>query len=92
MEQIGQQKIWSYFDDSAEASPAANHVIRGGRGHCVRTYVELATKVAKLQFPQSGTRPVWRQANVDHVGVVKEETLSCQGRRPPMAKVEWKAT
>ena len=50
MEQIGQQKIWSYFDDSAEASPAANHVIRGGRGHCVRTYVELATKVAKLQF------------------------------------------
>ena len=50
MEQIGKQKIWSYFDDSAEASPAANHVIRGGRGHCVRTYVELAKKVAELQF------------------------------------------
>ena len=50
MEQIGKQKIWSYFDDSAEVGPAANRAIRGGQGHFVSTYFELTKKVAELQF------------------------------------------
>ena len=66
MEQIGKQKIWSYFDDSAEASPASNHVIRGGRGHCVHTYVELATKVAELQFLNREHVLLFRGQCADH--------------------------
>jgi hypothetical protein len=50
MEKIGNQKIWSYFDDAAKARTAANLAIRGAAGHRVKTYFELAKKVAELQF------------------------------------------
>ena len=50
MEKIGNQRIWSYFDGTPKARPAANLAIRGGTGHDVKTYFELATKVAELQF------------------------------------------
>ena len=66
MEQIGKQKNWSYFDDSAEASPAANRVIRGGRGHCVSTYVELAKKIAELQFRNREHVLLFRGQRADH--------------------------
>jgi hypothetical protein len=50
MEKIGNQSLWSYFDDKQEARIAANHHIRGGSGHFVETYFQLAKKVAELQF------------------------------------------
>jgi len=51
MEKIGNQKIWSYFDDAAsEARPATNKQIRAGRGHLIQTFFELAKKVAELQY------------------------------------------
>lgn len=50
MEKIGNQKIWSYFDDAAKARTAANLAIRAAAGHRVNTYFELAKKVAELQF------------------------------------------
>jgi hypothetical protein len=50
MEKIGNSTIWSYFDRSTNASTATNHKIRGAMGHPVRTYFELAKKVAELQF------------------------------------------
>ncbi len=43
MEKIGNQKI-------AKARPAGNLAIRGAAGHRVKTYFELAKKVAELQF------------------------------------------
>jgi hypothetical protein len=50
MEKIGDQKIWSYFDSQPEARAASNQAIRAGDGHEVKTYFELAKKVAELQF------------------------------------------
>lgn len=50
MEKIGNQKIWSYFDGASRARPATNHNIRAGSGHLVKTYLELAKKIAALQF------------------------------------------
>lgn len=50
MEKIGSQKIWSFFDSGPNARPAANQTIRAGRGHDVASYLDLARKVAELQF------------------------------------------
>jgi len=50
MEKIGTQKIWSYFDEQSSSRPATNTAIRGGPGHEVASYFELAKKVAELQF------------------------------------------
>jgi len=50
MEKIGNQKIWSYFERSSKSRPVANTTIRGGSGHTVRSYFDLARKVAELQF------------------------------------------
>jgi hypothetical protein len=50
MEKIGNQKIWSYYDHSAKVRSAANLTVRLAPGHGVKTYFELARKVAELQF------------------------------------------
>lgn len=50
MEKIGSQRIWSYFDETPRARPASNPAIRAGEGHAVKTYFELARKLAELQF------------------------------------------
>lgn len=50
MEKIGNQKIWSYFDDAPQSRATSNHKIRGGEGHLVKSYPELAKKLAELQF------------------------------------------
>lgn len=50
METIGNQKIWSFFDDSADSRPASNTAIRSNSGHTVGRFVELASKIAELQF------------------------------------------
>jgi len=49
MEKIGNQQIWSYFDERHEARPAKNQAIRAGAGHRVHSYFELAKKVAELR-------------------------------------------
>ncbi|MFB9262944.1 FRG domain-containing protein [Bradyrhizobium erythrophlei] len=50
METIGSQKIWSFLDRTDECAVAKNTAIRNGRGHRVGSYLELATKIAELQF------------------------------------------
>jgi len=49
METIGSQKIWSFFDRRG-CQIAKNAAIRQGPGHRVGSYLELATKIAELQF------------------------------------------
>jgi len=50
METIGSQKIWSFFDNRPACQVAKNSEVRHGPGHRVRSYLELATKIAELQF------------------------------------------
>src|SRR5579862_5039005 len=66
MEKIGNQKIWSYFDDAAKARPAANLAIRGAAGHRVKTYFEMAKKVAELQFLNREHVLLFRGQQVDY--------------------------
>lgn len=51
METIGKSEAWGYFEDQqTEAVKATNVSIRHGQGHRVASYMELAKKVAELQF------------------------------------------
>lgn len=51
METIGSQTIWSIFDDeNDEPIAASNSQVRRSTGNTVTSYVDLAKKVAALQF------------------------------------------
>src|SRR5258708_24196731 len=66
MERIGNQKIWSYYDDSPESQSASNTEIRGGTGHEVQSYIDLAQKVADLNFRNRDHVLLFRGQNADH--------------------------
>jgi hypothetical protein len=50
METIGQSALFSYLGTSPHAISVRNTQVRKDRGHVVKSYLELATKVAELQF------------------------------------------
>lgn len=50
METIGSQTIWSLFDENPTPQAASNTQVRRSDGHIVTSYVDLAQKVAALQF------------------------------------------
>ena len=50
METIGTQTIWSLFDADGDPKIASNTQVRRSGGHLVDSYVDLAQKVAALQF------------------------------------------
>jgi hypothetical protein len=50
METIGKQKIWSFLDRSQECKVTTNTRVREGVGHKVNSFLELARKIAELQF------------------------------------------
>ncbi|WOH76455.1 FRG domain-containing protein [Bradyrhizobium sp. NDS-1] len=50
METIGSQTIWGLYDRSSVPEAVSNTVVRRGPGHSVKSYVDLAQKIAALQF------------------------------------------
>ena len=66
MEKIGSQPIWSYFDDAKRARAVSNRRICTGEGHPVRSYFELAMKVAELQFLNRDHVMLFRGQADDH--------------------------
>jgi hypothetical protein len=50
MDTVGEQEIWSYFDAEGEPRVARNTDIRKGDGHPVNDFLELAKKIATLQY------------------------------------------
>ena len=50
MEIIGSQKIWTFASTATEAKALSCSAIRMNAAHRVRNYMDLATKVAELQF------------------------------------------
>jgi hypothetical protein len=87
MEKIGNQKIWSYFDGVASARPAANQKIRGGEGHRVLTYFDLATKVAELQFLNRDHVLLFRGQRKDYRTIKGNSSLKAQLFRLDRSKV-----
>ncbi len=87
MEKIGNQKIWSYFDHASGSRPAANQKIRGGDGHLVHTYFELAKKVAELQFLNRDHVLLFRGQHKDYRSTKGNSTLKASLFRPYGSKV-----
>jgi hypothetical protein len=75
METIGKQKIWSFFEDQSKAGVATNLQIRHGAGHEVKSYLELATKIAELQFRNRDHVLLFRGQNSDHKNEKRNTTL-----------------
>jgi FRG domain-containing protein len=68
MEILGQQPIWSFYrdGDKAELVNGSNNRIREGPGHTVTNYLDLATKIAELQFRNWGHVLLFRGQPRDH--------------------------
>lgn len=67
MEKIGEKKIWSYYDDCEKVqSVKKTSEIRGGKGHKVTSYIELAKKIAELQYLNRDHLLMFRGQAKDH--------------------------
>lgn len=66
MERIGEQKTWSFLANTTDAAEVSNRAIRSDLGHRVKTYFELAMKVAELQFLNPEHVMMFRGQRKDH--------------------------
>ena len=92
MKTIGQQEIKSYIDDGAESRPASNKRIRASSGHPVKTFFELARKVAELQFLNQDHVLLFRGQRRDYLTIknssmLKASLFRLSGRKIPSPKV-----
>jgi FRG domain len=69
METIGKQKVWSFLDRSPDCRIATNTKIREGAGHKIGSYLELARKIAELQFLNRDFVLLFRGQGGDHRNV-----------------------
>ena len=74
MDTIGTEKIWSFFDRKG-CQIAKNAAIRQGPGHRVGSYLELATKIAELQFLNRDHVLLFRGQGADHRNVKRNSSL-----------------
>ncbi len=86
MQTIGEQELWSFYDSSREARRAKATDVRKGTGHRVGTYLELATKVAELQFRNPDYVLLFRGQTGDYRNVKKNTTLKPSLFRPIQSK------
>ena len=82
METIGSQKIWSFYDGSRAAEIVKNATVRAGGGNRVASFMELATKVAELQFKNRDHVLLFRGQRNDRRNRKKNTTLKPSLFRP----------
>lgn len=66
METVGSQTIWGLYNERPDPEIVSNTVVRRSPGHHVRTYVELAQKVAALQFLNREYVLLFRGQSIDY--------------------------
>lgn len=86
METIGSQTIWSLFDDNDKPVVASNTQIRRSPGHRVTSYVDLAQKVAALQFLNREHVLLFRGQSADHKNTSGLSTMKPTIFRPVLRK------
>lgn len=82
MDTVGKQKIWSFFDASKSCRIADNTTIRKGPGHKVKSYLDLAIKLAELQFRNQDYVLFFRGQDKDHKNVENNTSLKPSLFRP----------
>jgi hypothetical protein len=92
METIGQQKIWSFLDYSDDCKITTNTKVREGAGHKVASYLDLARKIAELQFRNRDHVLMFRGQGGDYRNAkgntsVKSTLFRPEGKGNPSRKV-----
>jgi hypothetical protein len=87
METIGQQKIWSFLDRSDDCRITTNTKIREGAGHKVSSYLELARKIAELQFRNRDHVLMFRGQGGDHRNQKNNTSTRFARRRCSMSRI-----
>src|SRR5215475_11736330 len=82
METIGKQKIWSFLDRSRDCQITTNTKVREGAGHKVNSFLELARKIAELQFLDRDHVLLFRGQGGDHCNVKGNTSLKPTLFRP----------
>lgn len=84
MKTVGENEIWSFYDDkNSEAQKIVNAtIVRGATGHKVGSFLELATKIAELQFRNPDFVLMFRGQNADYQNTKKNTTLKPSLFRP----------
>lgn len=91
MEKIGAQKIWAYYDHVSRARPASNQKVRAAEGNPVKTYFDLAMRVAELQFLNRDHVLLFRGQRSDYRSskgntMLKASMFRLSGKRLPTGK------
>jgi len=75
MKTVGTAEAWTYFDDMSKIQKASNSTVRGAPGHPVSSYLDLAKKVAELQFRNPEHVLLFRGQAHDYKNQKKNTTL-----------------
>lgn len=75
MKLIGTHKLWSFVDGSPDAQTVEASKVRNGAGHKVDSYLELARKVAELQFRNRDFVLLFRGQHTDYKSEKGNSTL-----------------
>jgi hypothetical protein len=82
METIGKREILTYLSNSDKPEKATNTQIRQDTGHVVGNYLELARKIAALQFKNPQYVFLFRGQKSDYTNQKKSSTLKPSLFRP----------
>jgi FRG domain len=83
VELILQQELWSFYDSNAQAQKVGKlSTIRNAKGHLVRNYLELAKKIAELQFRNREYVLLFRGQRTDYKNREKNTSLKPSLFRP----------
>jgi hypothetical protein len=96
MKTIGQSELWSLFDSQDKSRKADSVKIRKGEGHPVTSFLDLAKKVAELQFRNRDIVLLFRGQPCDYLTSQGNTSLkptlfrSIQGgkKNPPLGILE----
>jgi hypothetical protein len=72
---IGQTELWSFFGSETQARGATNTQVRQGSGCTVTSFLDLATKVAELQFRNRDNVLLFRGQSEDYKNKKRSSTL-----------------
>lgn len=75
METIGSRQLYSFLSNSGRAEQASNTAVRKDSGHYVKSFVDLAQKIAELQFRNRDMVLLFRGQRNDHLNKQRNSSL-----------------
>ncbi len=86
MKMIGSEKLWPIKIGSGRRTPTTCTAVRKGPGHKVKDFLDLATKIAELQFMNQDYVLLFRGQTSDHKNIQRNTSLKPSLFRPVAGK------